>query len=55
VPWAVAIYRCCGPTGHVAIVDHVDAGGRVWVWNPSRRHGWQLGPHRGTATYRVPR
>lgn len=41
VPGAVARYGCCGPTGHVAIVSHVDEAGSVWVWNPSP-HGWRL-------------
>ena len=41
VPGAVARYSCCGPSGHVAIVSHVDDGGAVWVWNPTR-HGWKL-------------
>lgn len=41
VPGAVARYRCCGPSGHVAIVSHVDSDGSVWVWNPTPR-GWQL-------------
>lgn len=41
VPGAVARYRCCGPSGHVAVVSHVDGDGSVWVWNPTPR-GWQL-------------
>ncbi len=41
VPGAVARYGCCGPTGHVAIVSHVDGGGQVWIWNPTRS-GWKL-------------
>lgn len=41
VPGAVARYRCCGPSGHVAIVSHVDSDGSVWVWNPTPR-GWSL-------------
>lgn len=41
VPGAVARYRCCGPTGHVAVVSHIDAAGKVWIWNPSPR-GWKL-------------
>lgn len=54
VPGAVAVYHRRGG-GHVAIVSHVDANGRVWVWNPSaRRQAWQLAPYGKSAiAYRV--
>ena len=43
-PGAVAVYGCCGPTGHVAIVSKV-VNGKVFVWNPSPR-GWREIPQR---------
>lgn len=53
VPGAVAFnYRRGG--GHVSLVDHVDAAGRVWVWNPSPRgQGWQLRVNPYNSQYRV--
>lgn len=52
-PLAVAFnYRRGG--GHVSIVSHVDAQGRVWVWNPSPRgRGWQLRVNRYSSVYRA--
>lgn len=52
VPGAVAYTRCCGPTGHVAVVDHLDRHGRPVVWNPSRR-GWRLMVLRRPALFRA--
>jgi len=55
VPGAVAVYHRGGRrsiSGHVAIVAAV-RGGRVYVWNPSRR-GWRLQAYRRPAiAYRV--
>lgn len=53
VPGAVAIYHRYGDRGHVAIVSRVE-GSTVYVWNPSRRHGWREQVYRKRAiAYRV--
>jgi surface antigen len=38
---AITLYKCCGPTGHVNIVQSVNQDGTMTVWNPTRS-GWVL-------------